>query len=58
MMINLCASIFYVKFIAKFQAPQVMKGCTDAIKTNIKPKLPDMEDKELCASTELGKAKK
>ena len=64
MTINLQAPVFngkeeeWSEFIVKFQAFLVMKGCTEAIQTNFKSKLPAMEDEVLDVSTELGKAKK
>ena len=42
----------------KFQAFLVTKGCTEVIQANFKSNLPNMEDEDLDASMELGKAKK
>ena len=63
MTINLQAPVFnskeeeWLEFKVKFQAFLAMKGCTEAIQTNFKSKLPARKDKELDASTELEKAK-
>ena len=64
MMINLRVPVFngkeeeWPEFIVKFQAFLAMMGCTEAIQTNFKSKLPAVEDEKLDASTELRKAKK
>ena len=64
MTINLQAPVFngkeeeWLEFIVNFQTFLVMKGRAEAIQTNFKSKLTAMEDEELDASTELGKAKK
>ena len=61
---NLQAPIFngkeeeYPEFIVKLQAFLVMKGCAEAIQTNLESTLSTMEDEELDASSEVGKAKK
>ena len=63
MTINLQAPVFngkeeeWPKFIVKFQAFLATKGCAEAIQTNFKSKLPAIEDKELDASIQLGKAR-
>ena len=61
-MINLQAPAFsgekeeWSEFIVKFQTFLVMKGCTEAIQTNLKSKLPTTEDKQFDASDEIEKA--
>ena len=43
--------------MVKFKAFLATKGCTEAIQTNFKSKLPIKESEELDASAKLGKAK-
>ena len=47
-----------LEFIIKFQAFLATKGCSEVIQTNFMSKLLATKDKELDASTRLGKAKK